>query len=175
MSRVIKTLGIVLKKRQLLRSDLQFTIFTEDLGKINVYAKGVRKITSKRLPNLQTGNLISIQINQYNNGFYLQNVQLISALSSIKQQSKQVEQLYLLFFILDRILPEAQKENEVFKETIFFIIKFSKEKNFSNNALFDTLKKTINILGYSTEVDDFNSLLTEIEQIISENIPRVNI
>lgn len=175
MRRIIKTSGIVLRKRQLLRSDLQFTIFTEELGKINVFAKGIRKITSKRLPNLQTGNLISIQINQYNNAFYLQTVQLISALSSIKQRSEQVEQLYLLFFILDRLLPEAQQESEVFKEVISFIVKFAKEKSFSNTILFITLKNIVNILGYPSEANNISGLLTEIEQIISENIPRLSI
>lgn len=175
MTRVITATGIVLRKRQLLRSDLQFTIFTEELGKINVFAKGIRKITSKRLPNLQTGNLINIQINQYNNAYYLQSVQLMSALSSIKQRSEQIEQLYLLFFILDRLLPEAQRENEVFKETISFIIKFSRDKSYSNDVLFQALKKIINILGYPSETNDINGLIAEIEQIISENIPRVSI
>lgn len=175
MSRAIKTLGIVLRKRQLLKSDLQFTIFTEELGKINVFAKGIRKITSRRLPNLQTGNLINIQINQYNNANYLQTVHLISALSSIKKRSEQVEQLYLLFFVLDRLLPEAQRENEVFRETISFVIKFAKEKRFSKDILFQTLKNVINILGYPSEAKDINDLLTEIEQIISENIPRLSI
>jgi len=175
MTRVITTTGIVLRKRQLLRSDLQFTIFTAEFGKINVFAKGVRKITSKRLPNLQTGNLINIQINQYNNAFYLQKVQLISALSSIKQQSEQIEQLYLLFFILDRLLPEAQRENEVFREIISFIVKFSKEKRFSNKVLHQTLKKVVDILGYPSETNNINGLIAEIEQIISEKIPRVSI
>lgn len=175
MTRVITTTGIVLRKRQLLRSDLQFTIFTEEFGKINVFAKGVRKITSKRLPNLQTGNLINIQINQYNNAYYLQTVQLISALSSIKQQSEQIEKLYLLFFILDRLLPEAQRENEVFKEVISFIVKFSKETRSSNMVLFQTLKNIVNILGYPSATNNINGLITEIEQIISEKIPRVSI
>ncbi|NCO88613.1 DNA repair protein RecO [Candidatus Roizmanbacteria bacterium CG2_30_33_16] len=175
MNRVITTTGIVLRKRQLLRSDLQFTIFTEEIGKINIFAKGIRKITSKRLPNLQTGNLIKIQINQHNNAFYLQTAQLISALSSIKQRSEQIEQLYLLFFILDRLLPEAQRENEVFKEVISFIIKFSKEIRFSNNFLHQALKNIVNILGYPSEANDINGLITEIEQIISEKVPQVSI
>ena len=62
MKRTIKTEAVVLRKRSLPNQDAIVTLFTKELGKINTIAKGIKKITSRRLPHTQTANLINTVI-----------------------------------------------------------------------------------------------------------------
>ncbi|MBI4009495.1 recombination protein O N-terminal domain-containing protein, partial [Candidatus Roizmanbacteria bacterium] len=52
MKRTLKTEAIVLRKRSLPNQDKIVTLFTKELGKLNVFAKGIKKITSRRLPHV---------------------------------------------------------------------------------------------------------------------------
>ncbi|MEK7109728.1 MAG: DNA repair protein RecO, partial [Patescibacteria group bacterium] len=71
-SRSLKTEAIVLKKKDLLNKDVLISLFTQDLGRLTIFAKGVKKITSRRSPHLQTGNLINVLISHKNDHYYLQ-------------------------------------------------------------------------------------------------------
>ncbi|MBI4226632.1 DNA repair protein RecO, partial [Candidatus Roizmanbacteria bacterium] len=59
MKRTIKTEAIVLRKRSLPNQDTIVTLFSKKIGKVNAFAKGIKKITSRRLPHVQTANLIN--------------------------------------------------------------------------------------------------------------------
>jgi DNA repair protein RecO (recombination protein O) len=120
MSKLIKTEGIVLKKKSLLDKDYLVTIFTKDQGKIRVLAKGVKKITSRRLSHLQTGNLIKLLINQKTIGFIFRKPRLSSGFSKIKKDKNKVKNLYLFLFIIDRLLAENQKDWSVYQIILNF-------------------------------------------------------
>jgi len=47
MDKAIKTLGIVLKRKDWKASDFLFSIYTKDFGRINLVAVGTKKINSK--------------------------------------------------------------------------------------------------------------------------------
>jgi len=109
MSTQVKTPALVLKKINLPNSDQILTVFSLELGKLRLYAKGIKKITSKRLSHVQTGNLVNISCRRHHQFYYLQETGLISSFSRIKKDQNKIDALYLLLFILDRILPEEQK------------------------------------------------------------------
>lgn len=115
MANLVKTEAIVLRKRNLLGKDSLITLFTHDHGKANVIAKGLKKTTSRRAPHLQTANLVDVVYNVSNDRKYLDQSQLKSAFSGIKNEVGKMNYLYLIFFILDRLLPEDQKEEHVSK------------------------------------------------------------
>lgn len=58
----IKTKGIVLVRRNIGEADRLLSIFTEDLGKIKVVAKGSRRIKSKMAPHIEPLNIINLQL-----------------------------------------------------------------------------------------------------------------
>ncbi len=170
MTRTFKTEAIILKKRNLLNKDVVITFFSQELGKISVFAKGIKKITSRRLPNTQTGNLINAVIYKKDDRFYLQETNLISAFSQIKNNSKKIDYLYQFFFILERLLPENQKEEAVYKLVKRFMIELSKDgfdmkklTAYFNDLLFD--------LGYLKEKKPLEEIRFLIEEIINEKIP----
>ncbi|MFN4212609.1 MAG: DNA repair protein RecO [Microgenomates group bacterium] len=171
MRRILKTEAIVLKKRNLLNKDIIITLFTEKYGRLNVVAFGIKKITSRRLSHIQTGNLIKVLIYKKDDRFYLQESQLISGFSQIKDNQQKIKDLYLFFFVLDRLLPENQKELLVYQLTKKFLIDLSKSIANKKSILTKYLNKTLIFLGYLTKEKHFDEIKFYIEELLQEKIP----
>lgn len=175
MPRQVKTEGFVLKKKSLPSKDNIITLFTQDFGKINVFAKGVKTITSKRLPHLQTGNLITATVSNTSDRRYLQETVLISGFSHIKKDPHKLSFTYLLFFIIDRLLPEEQREDQEYALLKKYIFTLADEKNVPDiRYLQQTIQKLLTNLGYLDETDhemDIEELKPVIEGLINEKLP----
>ncbi|MBI2641819.1 DNA repair protein RecO [Candidatus Roizmanbacteria bacterium] len=168
---MIKTEAIILRKRSLPNQDLIVTFFTQDLGKINVIAKGVKKITSRRLPHTQTGNLVTILVNKKTDRFYLDGISLISAFSLIKENQAKIQLLYFFFFILERLLPENQREEEIYRLTKKYLIDLSKVSDPSSVDLTGYTNNLLKKLGYIKEDKPFDELKGVIQDLINEPLP----
>jgi DNA repair protein RecO len=170
MSRTSKTEAIVLKKKNLPSQDMIVTLFTQEMGKMRILAKGVKKISSKRLPHLQTGNVINVVLYNSDKKSYLQEASLISGLTQIKNDSKKLSFLYFYFHLLDRLLPENQQEVEIYKTVKLFLIDLSK-----SDAVTPLLEKHLNVLlrklGYINKKGNLEELHRLVEELMNEKVP----
>ncbi|MCX7880938.1 MAG: DNA repair protein RecO [Patescibacteria group bacterium] len=171
MSKVVKTEAIVFKKTSLLNKDLRITLLTKEWGKINVFAKGAKKITSRRLPHLETANLINAFISKKEIYFYLQETELISGFIKIKKEPKKMSYLYFIFFVLEKILPENEKEPKIYQLTKSFLVDLSQKDFFNKETMTDYLNQFLKILGYIKKKIDFEELCLQIEEIINQKLP----
>jgi DNA repair protein RecO (recombination protein O) len=169
-SRSFKIEAFVLKKKSLLNKDVLISLFTQDLGRLTVFAKGVKKITSRRSPHLQTGNLINVLLNNRNDHYYLQESQLVSGFSELKKEESKVRQLYSFLFVLERLLPEQQKEIKIYNLTKNFFIDLSKY-NKKETIILKYLTQVMKLLGYLDKDVSKAELISLIEEIINEKIP----
>jgi len=62
--RTYNATGIVLKRGDYRENDRLFTILTREYGKIEVVAKGTKKILSKLNPHLEPGHVVRIMVAQ---------------------------------------------------------------------------------------------------------------
>lgn len=171
MAHGIKTEAIVLKKKQLLQKDILITLLTLERGKVSVIAKGIKNITSKRAPHIQTGNLLNVNLSDKGHVFYLQGTDLISAFSAIREHNEKTNRLYTFLFIIDRILPEAVEEPELYRQVKSFMIELSKTPEDINQLLRRYLQKTLMLLGYLQEEQSLSELIRMTEDIINEKVP----
>jgi len=169
--RILKTEAFVVKKTSLLNKDTVITLFSEEKGKISVFAKGIKKITSKRLPHIQTGNLIKALLGRKGDYFYLQETKLISHFFAIKKDREKSDGLYFMLFILDRLLPEGQKEEPVYQTFKRFMIELSKEKKSVQLLLTKYVNEILRFLGYTIKKSTLSDLRIVVEEIINEKIP----
>lgn len=169
-ARGLKLEAIVLKKVHLLNKDVLISLFTEDLGRVTVFAKGVKKITSRRSPHLQTGNLINVLVSQKNDHYYLQESELVSGFFELKKDEKKVSQLYSFLFVLDRLLPEQQKEIQIYNLAKNFFIDLTKSAK-SEEIIIKYLTKMMKLMGYLDKKVATFELKSLIEEIINEKIP----
>jgi DNA repair protein RecO len=174
MANILKTEAVVLKKRLLLNQDLLVVLFSESQGKIVVIAKGARKITSKRLPHLETANLINVILNKRKERLYLQESRLISGFSQLKADEKKVTDLYQFFYVIEKLLPENQKEEQVYHLVKLFLIEMSKSKE-TQGLLTDYFNQLLKILGYIKKNYPQEQLQEIISDLIDEKISSFNI
>ncbi|OGK12190.1 DNA repair protein RecO [Candidatus Roizmanbacteria bacterium RIFCSPHIGHO2_02_FULL_37_15] len=175
MKRTVKTEAIVLKKRSLPNQDTICSLFSKELGKVNAFAKGIKKITSRRLPHVQTANLIETVLYKKDNNFYLQETTLISGFSQIKKDADKIQILYRFFFVLERLLPENQSEPAVFNLALNFLVELSENSSSDISLLTKYLNNILRLLGYSKEDKPYEEITRTIEEIIHEKIPELHI
>lgn len=175
MRRTIKTEAIVLRKRSLPNQDTIVTLFSKKIGKVNAFAKGIKKITSRRLPHVQTANLINAIFYKKDSRFYLRETNLISGFSQIKKNPHKIQLLYLFLFVVERLLPENQLEEAVYKLVLNFLIELSETESQGNSLLTKYLNEILKLLGYSKDDKSYEELVNAIEEIIHEKIPELHI
>jgi len=165
MSQILKTEAIVLKKKSLLNKDVLVYLFSKKQGKIVAVAKGLKKITSRRSPHLETGNLIEAVLSIKNDRFFIRETNLISGFFELKKNRKKINNLYQFFFVLEKLLPEHQSEDIVYNLSKSFLVKLTQSDQEDNLTVL-YFNKILKALGYTKK--DHN--IIELEQIISELI-----
>ena len=171
MRKFLKTRAFVLRKKPLLEKNLRLILFTQKYGKMSLFAYGIRNIKSRRLSHIETGNLIEVVVDERKEGYFLKESQLISSFFLIKKNSSKLKLFYLFLFILDRLLPENQKEEGVYWLIYDFNQRLAKMKNLEKQIFFKYLNKLMITLGYLEKEMRSEELLSFIENLINEEIP----
>lgn len=175
MKRALKTEAIVLKKRSLPNQDKIITLFTREIGKVSAFAKGIKKITSRRLPHVQTANLINTVLYKKDDRFFLQETSLISGFSELKENQDKLQYLYQFFFVIERLLPDNQIESRVYNLMMRFLVELSASLNENDELLTSYLNQALHILGYLKADKSSDELRRTIEEIIHEKMPELHI
>jgi DNA repair protein RecO (recombination protein O) len=171
MSSLVKTEAIILKKKELLQKDILITLLTLEMGKVSVIAKGIKLITSRRAPHLQTGNLVNVILSHKTTTYYLQQTTLISGFQDIKNDPHKMSYLYTFFFIIDKILPEEHKEEEVYAIVKLFLIDLARSSTLTLDFLRPHLQKLLVSLGYVEGAKSLSELIQTTEEILNEKVP----
>jgi len=170
MTRLQKIIGFVLKRKDLLEKDAVVTVYSKEYGKILLMVKGVRKITSKRAAHIQTGNLIKAELRLSNNILYLQSSELISGFLSLRTDQA-INHIYLFLFIIDGLMPEGQKDIDVFYRIQHFFIQLSKQTD-QTDVFKNHLQKLLEVLGYIDSILPLSELVQIAENHIEKRLPR---
>ena len=132
----IKARAVVLKRRPYSEHDWLFTVFSHDLGKLTVLARGARRIYSKRLASLSVFNLVDLILYQSRpTGFHsLSEVNLVTDYIDLKNRLTTVSNAWHGLELIDRLYPDNQPGPAVFDLTTFWLSLI----NQSANQLSDT-------------------------------------
>jgi len=148
MPRFYKDEGIVLKKKNLLNDDKLITIFSKNHGRLILFGKGIRKIISRRISHLETGNLIKFSFYKKESYCYLRETDIVYGYSKIKRSDKKINLLYLVFLILSKILPENQKEQLIFSKTLHMLKELNNRDDFGMTDVKRFLNDILILGGY---------------------------
>ncbi|GIV45007.1 MAG: hypothetical protein KatS3mg035_2130 [Bacteroidia bacterium] len=83
--RNFKTEGIIIKRRNVLEADRIITVFTREHGKLQIKARGVRRITSKRASHIELLNYAQLSLYKGSSLPILVEAQMIESFSDIKK------------------------------------------------------------------------------------------
>lgn len=129
MKQAFKDLAFVLKKKPLLNRNILIDLFAREHGHIALIAYNAGKLTSRRGPHLETGNLIKIEAIKKNDRYFLSETSLVSGFSTIKEDLTKTNNLYAFLFFLENILPEGVNEERVFDIFKAYLVALSKESS----------------------------------------------
>lgn len=167
--------GLVLRKNSYKDTHQLVTFFTQTHGKIVLSGYGTKKLTSKRLSHLETGNVI--RLSWYEDGEYgiLQETDLLYAHSRIKEDVHKLDNLYLILFILHKLLPEKLPEVEVYRRTLALLKKLHSESVHAEDTE-RFLKEVLVQLGYVNDEhinDSHFDSMSFIEGLLGRKLPQL--
>lgn len=115
MNNSFVTRAIVLKRKNIGEADRFLTVLTREMGKITVLAKGVRRAAAKRKAHIELFNTIKCQLIEGKNLWILAQTELTIDRSIIKSDLKLLRIAYHLVELVERLLPENQRQSELFE------------------------------------------------------------
>jgi DNA repair protein RecO (recombination protein O) len=148
--RNIKSEGIVIKRKNFGEADKILTVFTRENGKIQIKAKGVRRISSRRSPHVELLNHVSLTLYKADKLPILTEAQVIHDFSSLKKNLTRVWAAYHICELVDGLCPENAAHSDIFfllKDTLYRV---SYEKQIKP-AVQEFEIALLKILGYWNE------------------------
>lgn len=137
-------IGFVIRRVNLGEADRFVTIFTQNNGKVEVLAKGVRKITSKRSSHIELLNLVRFHSVKTSKNFILTEVELVDSYEGRKADLKQCEIAFFVCELIDNLCPHGQVSPELFS----IVVTFLKRGAHSDEALLEFETQILSTLGY---------------------------
>ncbi len=112
--RTFRVDGIILKRQNIGEADRIITVLTKDLGKIQVKAKGVRKIVSKRASHIEPLNVCTLSLYKGHALPVLTEVVALESFSLLKEDLGKIGFAYHLCELVDGLCPPHEENARVF-------------------------------------------------------------
>lgn len=106
--------------------NINLTLLSDKLGKISATASGAQKINSRRLGQIQLGNIINAHLYRHQNNFWLSEVTAESIFLERDITLAQSNLLFLTLEILNRLLPFEQNQPQIFTTAVKIIADIKK-------------------------------------------------
>ena len=156
MSNTFSTTALVLKRRDYQEHDRLFCLYAQDYGKIDVLAKGTKKITSKLNSYLEPFYLIKVMIAKGKFFDKLANCDLIKSYQSLRQDLFGFYLLNYIAEITDGLIVGQTQKNDKFSLLVELLDILDANINFPKDKLFFLVNtyalKLLGLLGYQPEI-----------------------
>ncbi len=161
--------GFVVKRVNLGEADRFVTFFTQNNGKVEVLAKGARKITSRRSSHIELLNLVRFHSVKTAKNFILTEIELLNSYEGRKDTLKQCEIAFLVCELINALCPYGQTNKELFDLVGVFL----EDGQAHDEALLQFETEVLSVLGYWNVSKKFNTerdARTFIESLIEKKL-----
>lgn len=163
-----KSEGIIINRRGVGDTDRFYTILTAEYGKIDVYARSVRSLRSRRAGSLDLFNQIRFEIVQKGSRRTLTHVELTNNYLSGKQHLGNINRLFQIGELVDALLPQEDPQLEVYQLLDQALIHLSRFD--SPQYLLRFKKKLLQLLGYENLKLNDSQIDPYIESLINRSL-----
>lgn len=161
--------GVVIKRHNLGETDKIVTVFTKELGKITLVAKGLRRLSSKRAGSLELFNLIKAHAVTGRGGMdILTEVSLIRSPHPWRMHLGRVTLGYQLCEVVDKLTAEHQPFPNTYKTLVTGLMDIAKLGDDWQSVYNSWLLNIVRDLGFWSIDSDFNGDITEYIESLSE-------
>lgn len=106
--------GFVVRRVNFRDVDRILTIYTQEYGKVEVLAKGVRKITSKRASHTELLSHIDFQAVSGKRGLVLTETRLINSFAQKRSSLAYLTSLFYICELVSKLCPLEQKNENIY-------------------------------------------------------------
>lgn len=106
--------AIIINRRSVKDADRFLTLYTLEMGKIDVYAKSVRSLKSKRLASLDLFTHISCEVIERNRHLTLTHVDLLHTHQASKSSLHNISRLFQIGELVDKLTAEEDPHPEIY-------------------------------------------------------------
>lgn len=165
--------GIIIRRRVIGEADRMLTLFTRELGKCTVIAKGIRRITSRRAPRLELLSHVDLFLYKGKTWSTVSDVTTITSYPRIAASLPHMSVAYYLCELVDALLPADQEHEAVYE---FMVAAFSSLETLDESHLTDfqvaATSSLLRTLGYMSVGPTLTSLELRafIERIIERKL-----
>ncbi len=153
MTRSYKTEGIIIKRKNVGEADRILTVLTKHYGKIQIKAKGVRKISSRRSAHIELLNHSLLTLyKSFNMSFpIVTEAQTLENFTSIKSSLRKIGYAYYICELINGLCADNQENRGVFFNLKSTLAALSQTSN--AHALVQNFEKELlSALGFWSEV-----------------------
>jgi DNA repair protein RecO (recombination protein O) len=157
MIRTFKTEAIIIKRKNIGEADKILTVFSKDLGKLTIKAKGIRRVPSRRSAHVEPLNIVSLTLYAGpSKSPTLTEATAIETFSDLKADLQKIGFAYHLCELIDGLCPENQEHRDIYfllKQTLGrFGVCHSEGTNQSSDTLLSVVHdfevELLTLLGY---------------------------
>lgn len=150
-----RTTGFVFRKENILEADRTFSVFTKEFGRIEVFAKAIRKINAKLKSNIEIFYILDIEFVQGKHKKTLTEAVLKEKFKNIEQIPEKLESAYKIANVLDSFVKGGEKDEQLWNFIIDIFQKLNTVALTTNNRellYYYFIWNFISILGYGPEL-----------------------
>jgi len=168
--RSYKTKGIIIRRKNVGEADRILTVFTKEQGKIQIKAKGVRKITSRRSSHVELSNYCIFTLYKGQGMPIVTEVETLDSFQSIKTDLRKMGFVYHICELIDGLCPEEQENEHVFLLFRETLEKLSDAEEYPTFLIHNFELQLLIILGYWSKGKILS--VTQTEYIIESILER---
>ena len=147
---MIKTEAIILKSADLGETDRLLTIFSKEFGKIQVTARGTKKLESKLRYHLEPFSYSYLILVEGKNFRIVKDAILITQFLSMRKDLEKMEIAYKIVDLIDELIVGEEKDENIWN----LLLKTLKELNVgspTSNMVVGFQDELLRLLGYDPE------------------------
>ncbi len=147
-----KTRGFVFKKENRMDADRMFSVFTEDFGRLEIFAKAIRKIDSKLRGGIDTFYFSQIEFIQGKNKKTLTDALLLESCGAVTQHPEKFEVARNISDILDAFLRGQEMDGKMWDCIKDTFTKLGLQKTNHKFLYYYFFWNFVSLLGYGPEL-----------------------
>jgi len=148
---MIKTEVIILKSADSNEVDRLLTVYSKGLGKINIFAKGVKKLESKLRYSVEPISYVQMILVEGKNFLILKDAVIKDQFLKIKKSLEKIKIAQKIAELIDEAIIGQEKDEDVWKLILITFKSMDEDKLSTKSAVFDFQKNLIGLMGYNPE------------------------
>ena len=145
---MIKTEAIVLKTADLGEADRLLTIYSKEFGKIQVLAKGIKKLESKLRYNLEPLSYSLLILVEGKNFRIVKDAVLIDQFLSVRNDLEKIKIAYKIVDIINELIAGEEKDEDVWNLILETFMAIERDKIYLNLVVSEFQSSLLKLLGY---------------------------